>query len=106
MPPIVVLDVRNNELLGEVAAPALHFYATVTREPYHHQGRITDLLASGRLIEDLGMPPLDPAHDRVMICGNPGMLQGIKALLETRGFGEGSGSRPGDFVIERAFVDR
>jgi ferredoxin--NADP+ reductase len=41
-----------------------------------------------------------------MICGSSAMLRELKALLEERGFAEGSTSRPGDFVIERAFVDQ
>ena len=52
------------------------------------------------------VPPLDPANDRVMICGSPAMLRDVKKLLESRGFKEGNTSRPGDFVIERAFADQ
>ncbi len=101
-----VMAVRSDEYLGEMAADKLRYYATVTRETYHHQGRITDHIASGRLTTELGLPPLDPATDRVMICGNPGMLADLKRLLESTGFIEGSSGEPGHFVIERAFVDR
>jgi ferredoxin--NADP+ reductase len=41
-----------------------------------------------------------------MICGSPAMLRDIKHLLEARGFNEGNTTRPGDFVIERAFADQ
>jgi ferredoxin--NADP+ reductase len=84
----------------------LLYYPTVTREPFEHQGRITDLIASGKIFSDLGLPPLDPARDRVMLCGSPQMLKDTKALLEERGFKEGNTTTPGDFVVERAFVEQ
>lgn len=102
----VVMDVRAHEFLGELAGDKLHYYATVTREPYHRQGRIPDLITSRKLFDDLGMPPLDPAEDRVMMCGNPNMLADLKALLREAGFVEGNSGEPGDFVIEKAFVER
>ncbi len=101
-----VMAVRTHEYLGEMAAEKLRYFATVTREAYHHQGRITDHVASGRLTAEFGLPPLDAKADRVMICGNPGMLADLKRRLESTGFIEGSSGEPGHFVIERAFVDR
>ena len=100
------IDIREHELLAELAEGTLHYYATVTREPYHNQGRITDLIASGRLAADLHMPALDPEHDRVMICGNPDMTADLRKMLSGAGFSEGSSTVPGDFVVEKAFVDR
>ena len=69
-----------------------------------NQGRINDLLDSGKLMGDLGLPALDPEHDRVMICGSPSMLKDIVTILEARGFDEGNTDRQGSYVIERAFV--
>lgn len=102
----VVTDVRSHELLAEVAADKLQYYATVTREPYHHRGRIPDLVRSGKLFADLGLPGFDPATDRVMLCGNPQMLADMRALMTEGGMIEGSSGEPGDFVIEKAFVER
>ena len=96
----------QHELLGEMISKQLQYYPTVTREPFRNQGRITDLMESGKLFEDLGLPALDPAIDRAMICGSPAMLRDLKHLLEQRQFKEGNTSTPGDFVIERAFVDQ
>jgi ferredoxin/flavodoxin---NADP+ reductase len=85
----------------------LVYFPTVTRERFRYQGRITSQIESGKLFEDIGMPPLDPATDRVMICGSPGMLADLSKILDAKGFvisphvGE-----PGDYVIERAFVAR
>ncbi|MEZ5843315.1 MAG: ferredoxin--NADP reductase [Hyphomicrobiaceae bacterium] len=102
----VVTEMREHEYLGELASEKLVYYATVTREPYYHQGRITDLIETGKLFADLDQLPLDPALDRVMICGNPNMLVDLKAMFEARGFLEGSSGRPGAFVIEKAFAER
>ena len=96
----------NHEFLGEMVKQQLRYYPTVTREAFEHQGRITDLIESGKLFEDLGVPALDPAIDRVMICGSPAMLRDLKTLFEQRQFKEGNTTRPGDFVIERAFVEQ
>jgi ferredoxin--NADP+ reductase len=69
-------------------------------------GRVTDLMHTGKMFEDLGIPPLNQAEDRVMICGSPGMLKDLKHMLEGQGFAEGNTSKPGDFVIERAFAEQ
>jgi ferredoxin--NADP+ reductase len=97
---------REDPYLGEQAQAQLLYYTTVTREPYYHQGRITDLIDNGRLFSDLGIDGLDPAADRVMLCGNPEMLKDMRAKLEGMSFKEGSSGEPGDYVIEKAFVER
>ena len=96
----------QHEFLGEMIAKQLLYYPTVTRENYRNMGRITDLMESGKLFVDLQLPGLDPLSDRVMICGSPHMLKDLKVMLEVRGFKEGNTSRPGDFVIERAFAEQ
>lgn len=101
-----VTSVRDSEFLGELASEQLLYYTTVTRDEYYHQGRITTLIDNGKLFTDLGMPPLDKADDRVMICGNPNMLIELRDMLVARGFTEGSSGEPGEFVIEKAFVER
>jgi len=96
---------RNNEFFGEIVQEKLIHYPTVTREAYVHQGRITDLIESGKLFADIGQPPLNPAEDRVMLCGSPGMLKDLVRMLEERGFREGSSGDPASYVIEKAFVE-
>jgi ferredoxin--NADP+ reductase len=78
----------------------------VTREPFRNPGRITDLITSEQLFNDIGLPPLNIDTDRVMMCGSPGMLEELRQTFEGRGFIEGSHSEPGHFVIEKAFVER
>jgi ferredoxin--NADP+ reductase len=98
-------ELPNDEILGELVAGKLRYYPTVTREPFRTQGRITDLITSGKLFEDLGVPPLDPAVDRLMLCGGPSVLADLKQILLDRGYEEGSIASPGDFVLEKAFVE-
>jgi ferredoxin--NADP+ reductase len=103
-------DIENilphDELLGEEIRAKLLYYPTVTREDFRHRGRITKLLGEGRIAAGLGLPPIDAAHDRVMICGSPAFLADITQLLESLSFTEGSSSEPGSYVIEKAFVER
>lgn len=96
----------NHEFLGELVSSKLRYYPTVTREPYRNMGRMTALIENGKLFTDLGLPALNPAEDRVMICGSPAMLRDLKHMLEVRQFKEGNTSTPGDFVIERAFAEQ
>ena len=84
----------------------LHYYPTITREPHPNYGRLTTLIQSGKLSEDLNLPPLDAKEDRVMVCGSPGMLSDTRAMLDSRGFQISAHiGEPGDYVIERAFVE-
>ena len=98
-------DLAAHPDLGDLVGDRLVYYPTVTREPFRTPGRITDLIESGRLFADIGAPAFDPGVDRAMICGGPTFLRDAKAALLARGFEEGSLASPGDFVIERAFVD-
>lgn len=98
-------DLAADEILGELIGNKLAYYPTVTREPFRTQGRITDLIASGQIFHDLDLPPLNPAEDRVMLCGGPSVLVDLKQQLLDLGYVEGSISAPGDFVLERAFVE-
>lgn len=103
---LLVEHLPAHEFLGDMVTSQLRYYPTVTREAYRNMGRVTDLMQSGKMFEDLGIPPLDREQDRVMICGSPAMLKDLKHMLEGRGFAEGNTSTPGDFVIERAFAEQ
>jgi ferredoxin/flavodoxin---NADP+ reductase len=100
----LVNEIKNDEILSEIVGDKLKHYATVTREEFPFKGRITDLIASGKLFSDLGVPPLDPEIDRGMICGSAAMLKDTKEALEKAGLTEGANNKPAEFVIERAFV--
>lgn len=97
----------RDEHIGEMVANQLIYFPTVTREPYRNRGRLTDLIESGKLFEQIGLPPLNPEHDRAMICGSPSMLKDLSGILDARGFQISKHiGAPGDYVIERAFVEK
>jgi ferredoxin--NADP+ reductase len=78
----------------------------VTRDPFRNRGRITDLIASGKLFNDIGLAPLEAEYDRVMICGRPALVHDTRALLSGKGFVEGNHGEPAQFVVEKAFAER
>jgi ferredoxin--NADP+ reductase len=100
-------ELPSHEFFADLVRDKLIYYPTVTREPFRNQGRITQLVNSGRLFADIGLPPFDPARDRAMVCGSPAMIKDCCALLDARGFQVSPyiGAQ-GDYVIERAFVDK
>jgi len=102
----VVAGLRDDEFFGPLLEDKLHYYPTVTREPFRNRGRITDLITSGKLFRDCDLPLLDIETDRIMLCGSPAMLADLRAFFDERGFVEGNHSEPGHFVIEKAFVER
>jgi len=102
----LVAKLRDDDLFGPLLSEKLVYYPTVTREPFRNRGRITDLITSKQIFDDIGQKPLDIATDRIMMCGSPAMLDELKQMFETCGFLEGSNSTPGHFVIEKAFVER
>lgn len=99
-------DLPEDELLGEMVREQLIYYPTVTREPFRHQGRITNLMTSGKLFEDIGLPPMNRDDDRFMICGGAGILSDARQLLIDRGYEEGNHGEAGEFVVEKAFVEK
>ena len=101
----------DNPYFGAEVREKLIYYPTVTREDYvrngvPHQGRITDLLDSGKLLADIGMPALNPEHDRFMLCGNDAMLQQLMGMLDQRGFAKANSRTMGHYVIEQAFIEK
>lgn len=102
----ITQELPKSELIGDYVSKQLIYYPTVTREPFRNRGRITDLVTSGKLFADVGLPALDREQDRMMLCGSPELLRDMRVILDDRGFAEGSQHEPGDFVIEKAFVEK
>lgn len=95
----------DDPLVRDLALGQLTYVPTVTREKFHTMGRIPELISGGRLFADVPGPArLDPAEDRLMLCGSMAMLKETKALLDGLGFREGSNAKPGHYAVERAFV--
>ncbi|WP_066096524.1 ferredoxin--NADP reductase [Xanthomonas massiliensis] len=100
-------ELPRHELLGEMVRDKLLYYPAVTREPFGNHGRLTELMESGEMQRTLGLPALDPANDRAMICGSPQMLADLRRMFDARQFQASMriGS-PGHYVFERAFVEK
>lgn len=99
-------ELPENEYFGESVKEKLIYYPTVTREPFRNQGRITDLMVSGKLYSDVGLPQLNVEQDRFMLCGSPSMLKDVARYLNDQGFQEARHGNAGHYVIERAFVEK
>jgi len=100
-------ELPEHEFLGEEVREKLIYYPTVTREPFRNQGRITTLLETGKLTSDLGLSAINSTTDRVMMCGSPAMLEELTSMLDGMGFcASAQQGEPGDYVIERAFVEK
>lgn len=100
-------ELPRHEYLGDLVSKQLLYYPVVSREPFPYEGRVTTRLDSGEMAGDLGLDPLDPAHDRVMICGSTQMLADLRRILDARGFAVSPRiGTAGDYVFERAFVDK
>ncbi len=103
----ITKELPQNEFFGDVVREKLIYYPTVTREPYRNQGRLTDLILNGKLCSDIGLPQLNPEHDRALLCGSPAMLEDTCRILDELGFKESPRmGDPGDYAIERAFVEK
>ena len=100
-------ELPNNEFFGEEVKNKLIYYPTVTQEDFRNQGRLTNLIKSGKLFTDIGLPPINPKEDRAMICGSSEMLKDTKELLDSLGLEVSPRiGQPGDYVIEHAFVEK
>ncbi|MCK9503979.1 MAG: ferredoxin--NADP reductase [Porticoccaceae bacterium] len=103
---LISADLPNHEFLGDMVSEQLLYYPTVTREQYRNQGRITDLMLSGKLFDDLNLPAPSLENDRFMLCGSPAMLKDTCRILDAGGFRETRHGDLGHYVIERAFVEK
>ncbi len=100
-------ELPRHDHLGDEVRAKLVYYPTVTREPFRNQGRLPELIANGKLCRDIGLPQIDPAEDRAMICGGPAMLKDMREVLDGAGFTISAGiGQAGGYVIERAFVEK
>src|SRR5690606_1335382 len=82
-------------------AHKLTYLPTITRErvPGALHGRITTLLESGELERAAGLE-LSPEHSRIMLCGNPQMIEDTRLLLKARDLQLSLTRRPGQVAVE------
>ncbi len=102
----IAAELPRHELLGELVREKLVYHPTITREAFHNRGRVTDLIFTGELPEKLGLPAVDRSVDRIMLCGSPGLLADFGAYFARHEWLEGTNAKPGQYVIEKAFVEK
>ena len=100
----IVNECKRNEILHEFTKNKLVFYQTTTREKSSFFGRITEKILDKSIYEDLNISELNNQNDRVMICGSIDFNNDLKNILLDYMFNEGATNKPGDFVVEKAFV--
>ena len=92
---------KENPLFAE-HAHKLHYVPAVTREQVERSmlnDRITHLLHSGQLEAHVGLP-IDQERSRIMICGNPDMVQETRQILTDRGLTVSLRGKPGHLAVE------
>ena len=96
----LIAGLAQRDYLTEYAHK-LQFIPTVTREqvPGVLNGRITTLIENGELERAAGVE-LTPEHSRVMICGNPQMIDDTRKVLKLRDMNLSLSRRPGQVAVE------
>lgn len=96
----LVAGLAQRDYLAEYAHK-LQFIPTVSREAYPGalNGRVTTLIENGELERAAGLA-LTPEHSRVMICGNPQMIDDTRQLLKLRNMNLSLSRRPGQVAVE------
>jgi ferredoxin/flavodoxin---NADP+ reductase len=62
-------------------------------------GRLTTLTETGELERHAGVP-FDLTRSRFMLCGNPEMVEAMRAILKSRGFAMNRKLTPGHIIVE------
>lgn len=94
-------SLKENELFAE-HAHKLKYVPAVTRDQTGRSmlnNRITHLLMNGELETHVGLS-IDPERSRVMICGNPDMVQETRQILTDRGLTVSLRGKPGNLAVE------
>ncbi|MBZ5755120.1 ferredoxin--NADP reductase [Pseudomonas sp. S5(2021)] len=96
----LIADLPQREYL-EGLGDKLTYVPVVTREqvPGALHGRITQLIETGELERAAGLA-LSPEHSRIMLCGNPQMIEDTRAVLKTRDLQLALTRRPGQVAVE------
>lgn len=96
----LIAELPQREWL-EGAGHKLQYIPVVTRERVAGAlgERVTRLIDSGELERAAGLA-LDPAHSRLMLCGNPQMIEDTRAVLKARGLNLALTRRPGQVAVE------
>lgn len=91
----------THEYYGELVKDKLKYIKIVTREKSAADlyGRITNLIENKQL-EDFAQTEFSVAKSRVMICGNPQMVDDTRKILASRGLTISRRGNPGNMAVE------
>mgnify|MGYP001245332985 CR=1 FL=1 len=99
----IIQECKNDELVRKFIDNKLVSYHSTTREDNIFNGRITELILSNKLFNDLEINSIS-SDDRFMFCGSMGLNNDLKKIMVENNFREGANNNPGEFVLEKAFV--
>ncbi|KGK82553.1 ferredoxin-NADP reductase [Stutzerimonas degradans] len=96
----LIAELPQREYLEGLGSKLLYL-PVVTREqvPGALHARITTLIESGEL-ERAADLQLTPEHSRIMLCGNPQMIEDTRAVLKARDLNLALTRKPGQVAVE------
>jgi len=96
----LIAELPQRDYLDGLGSKLLYL-PVVTREqiPGALHGRITTLIENGEL-ERAADLQLTPEHSRIMLCGNPQMIEDTRAVLKARDLNLAMTRRPGQVAVE------
>ena len=96
----LIAELPQREYLDGLGSKLLYL-PVVTREqvPGALHARITTLIESGEL-ERAADLQLTPEHSRIMLCGNPQMIEDTRAVLKARDLNLALTRKPGQVAVE------
>ncbi|WP_313485707.1 ferredoxin--NADP reductase [Stutzerimonas kunmingensis] len=96
----LIAELPQRDYLDGLGSKLLYL-PVVTREqiPGELHGRITTLIENGEL-ERAADLQLTPEHSRIMLCGNPQMIEDTRAVLKARDLNLAMTRRPGQVAVE------
>ena len=100
----IIQECKDHELVKDFIDNKLISYHSTTRDDYIFNGRITELILSNKLFNDLKINSIS-SNDRFMFCGSKGLNNDLKKIMLDNNLREGANNHPGEFVLEKAFVD-
>jgi len=97
-----------NEKMDIITQGKFQYFNTLTKGPWVRQGRITAWIKGDilNLWKAVDKPQYDSTKDRMMICGSMGLNEDVTGWLKSIGAKEGNTSTQGEYVVEKAFVEK
>ena len=99
----IINESNDDEIIKDFIENKLISYHSTTRENFTNKGRITELISTNKIFNDLNIENIS-SNDRFMFCGSIGLNNDLKAIMVKHNMQEGANNNPAEFVLEKAFV--